>query len=527
LTTTIYIFRMATNQAGSSASSAPREYTVRVPKGVNKKFSVLKFNPANNVDFQKCEGAKLERENNFREYKISHDIDLQPKFGAGSEYGREQKDEARRKKFGIQSKRYNPDDQPWVLRMGSGKTARKFKGVKGGGVLENAKYYIFTQSPDGSFEAFPLKEWYNFMPVSRYKALNAEEAEEQFLKRDRTLNYFSVMLQKRLKNEDIDDIDPDEGGTKGKKKNKKKDFKLTELDEWAELSDGDSESDGSVGSDDKPKKKAPKPKTSKKAKKKDRDVNAEASEDSEGDSEGHEVDYMTDTDSEDDDMNKNENRGKSDKYADKGVEDEEGLRKVIATDDEDEDEEKNEEEEEEEVEDTDQPKKEGKKAEAAKGKAESDSESSDSASDSDLEKDDKLNSALFMQKKDKPKSRSATPTPGDSEDKKGKKRKNGDRDSPVPKKSKTDSRSSTPTPAPPVASTLTPLTGVDATIEETVRRYLQRKPMDVKLLLQKTHKNTGINKETLSKTIPQILKRLNPEKVNIGGKLHLHIKKTE
>ena len=48
-----------------------------------------------------------------------------PKFGAGSEFGREQKEEARRKKYGIMVKRYNPDDQPWLMKLGGGKQARK------------------------------------------------------------------------------------------------------------------------------------------------------------------------------------------------------------------------------------------------------------------------------------------------------------------------------------------------------------------------------------------------------------------
>ena len=45
-----------------------------------------------------------------------------PKFGAGSEYGREQREEARKKKFGVHIRKYNSDDQPWLLRLGS-KTA--------------------------------------------------------------------------------------------------------------------------------------------------------------------------------------------------------------------------------------------------------------------------------------------------------------------------------------------------------------------------------------------------------------------
>jgi len=58
----------------------------------------------------------------------------------------------------------------------------RFKGLREGGVNENASYFIFTQAQDGCFEVFPIKEWYNFTPVQRYKALSAEEAEEQFSK---------------------------------------------------------------------------------------------------------------------------------------------------------------------------------------------------------------------------------------------------------------------------------------------------------------------------------------------------------
>ena len=67
----------------------------------------------------------MERENNLREYKTANDMDQLPKFGAGSEYGREQKEEARRKRYGIVMKKYDPEKQPWLLKMGTGKQARK------------------------------------------------------------------------------------------------------------------------------------------------------------------------------------------------------------------------------------------------------------------------------------------------------------------------------------------------------------------------------------------------------------------
>lgn len=55
----------------------------------------------------------------MKEFKTGMEEDL-PKFGAGSEYNRDQKEEARRKKFGIIAKKYNPEAQPWILKVASG-----------------------------------------------------------------------------------------------------------------------------------------------------------------------------------------------------------------------------------------------------------------------------------------------------------------------------------------------------------------------------------------------------------------------
>lgn len=49
------------------------------------------------------------------------------RFGAGSEFGREAKEEARRKKLGIISRKYKPEDQPWILKT-YGSSVKKFKG---------------------------------------------------------------------------------------------------------------------------------------------------------------------------------------------------------------------------------------------------------------------------------------------------------------------------------------------------------------------------------------------------------------
>ncbi len=104
------------------------------------------------------------RENNRKEYVRE---DGMPKFGAGSEFGRDLREEARRKKYGIVSKKYNPDAQPWwdslivqqwsrgliltllsfrLLRVGSKKDGKQYRGVREGGISDNTTYYVFTHA---------------------------------------------------------------------------------------------------------------------------------------------------------------------------------------------------------------------------------------------------------------------------------------------------------------------------------------------------------------------------------------------
>lgn len=62
-----------------------------------------------------------------------------------------------------------------------------------------------------------------------------------------------------------------------------------------------------------------------------------------------------------------------------------------------------------------------------------------------------------------------------------------------------------------------------ASIEDAVRRYLMRKPMTTKELLTK-FKNKKSSGEKLLETMTQILKKINPTKQTIQGKLYLSIK---
>lgn len=65
---------------------------------------VMRFNATLKVDFEKWSNVKMERENNMRDAKAMEEE--MPKFGAGSEYNRDLKEELRRKKFGFAPRKY-------------------------------------------------------------------------------------------------------------------------------------------------------------------------------------------------------------------------------------------------------------------------------------------------------------------------------------------------------------------------------------------------------------------------------------
>uniref|UniRef100_A0A8C8F869 Transcription initiation factor IIF subunit alpha n=1 Tax=Oncorhynchus tshawytscha TaxID=74940 RepID=A0A8C8F869_ONCTS len=263
-------------QGGSSSSST--EYIVRVPKNTSKKYSIMAFNSGDKVNCSSWTQARMERDmSNRRMYGVEETEE----GAAGSEFGKKQREEARRKKFGIVTREFKVEDQPWILKV-NGKAGKRFKGTKKGGITENASYYIFTQCPDGAFEAFPVNGWYNFVPQAKHRTLTAEEAEEEWGRRNKVVNHFSIMLQRRLREQERGPDDDDEEGEKGGKKKKKKggrggDLRIHDLEDDLELSSDESDSKGDVKGKGKGKKK----------KKKKRGSDSEANEDSDdGDFEG-------------------------------------------------------------------------------------------------------------------------------------------------------------------------------------------------------------------------------------------------
>eukprot|EP00095_Tigriopus_kingsejongensis_P006246 snap_masked-scaffold1159_size58420-processed-gene-0.4 protein:Tk06246 transcript:snap_masked-scaffold1159_size58420-processed-gene-0.4-mRNA-1 annotation:"general transcription factor iif subunit 1 isoform x1" len=496
-----------------SMAEQVQEFTIKLPtRNERKKFHILKYNASLKIDPTNWSQVRMVRENNKKEHHRGPDEEA-PKQGAGSEFGREQREEARRKKYGYSSKKYNPDAQPWLMRIGSKKEGRQYRGLRDGGVSDNTTYYVFTHAQDGSFEAHPVSEWYNFTPRVTYKTLNAEEAEEKFAERGKILNHFAIMVNKKLRGDQAggndEDLD-DEGGKKGKAKKGpggKKEFKISDMDDWVDSdgglnSDSEQEKEKSEDEDDAGKKKGRSKDSKKKNRKKD-EADSEGNEDSDdGDGEGREVDYMSDESSEsDEELQEQANT--------KGVDQDEGLSKMLDSDESEEEENKDKEKEGEEDDDPDKAKKK-KKKKAKDGEA--------SNEDSDEGKGKGASQGN---------SRAGTPGPGDAEDK--------DNDE---KNQRAEKRKAL------VDSVLDPMESskkkmrmeqfsssqgssgnVDASIEEDVRRYLARKQMTTTELLKKfKSKKTGLGKDELMQQLVEALRKINPQKKKVKGVMYLFLK---
>ncbi|KAM7386705.1 hypothetical protein PAMA_009364 [Pampus argenteus] len=526
-----------------SSSSSGTEYTVRVPKNTSKKYNIMAFNAGDKVNCSAWTQARMERDMSAR--RIYGGEEEAADGAAGSEFGKKQREEARRKKFGIVTREFKVEDQPWILKV-NGKAGKRFKGLKKGGVTENASYYIFTQCPDGAFEAFPVHGWYNFTPQAKHRTLTAEEAEEEWGRRNKVVNHFSIMLQRRLREQERGEEDEDENDKSGKKKKKRGgrggDLRIHDLEDDLEMSSDDS--DSSMGDDGESKSKTKKDTGKGKGKKKKKKGNdKEALEDSDdGDYEGLEVDYMSDESSSDEEPEK----GKPSKGEDLPK----GIDEASESEEESEEEKQNEEETKEEEEED-----EGKKTpvQVEKKKKKDSSGESDSSDDSDIEGE--TASALFMKKRTPPKrgggrgsagssktgSRPGTPSidsastsntlrAAASKLEQGKRQTQGpSTESPAAKRLKMEPSSQSPapsgksTPQPPSGKSTPSSSDVQLT-EEAVRRYLIRKPMTTKDLLKKFQtKRTGLSSEQTVNVLAQILKRLNPERKNVNDKMHFYL----
>ncbi|VDQ10619.1 unnamed protein product [Trichobilharzia regenti] len=117
----------------------------------------MRFHAADRIDLSSGPEVFMQRENNLKAFRSLYGTTEMPDIGAGSEFGREAKEEARLKKYGVVRESYKPDDQPWLMTVGKGKAnRRRFRGVREGSVSENVEYFVFCQCKDGNFDAYPV-----------------------------------------------------------------------------------------------------------------------------------------------------------------------------------------------------------------------------------------------------------------------------------------------------------------------------------------------------------------------------------
>ncbi|KRX38529.1 General transcription factor IIF subunit 1, partial [Trichinella murrelli] len=167
------------------------EYIVRVPKSnPSSKCVIYKFNGVN-IDTSRITNMTVEREEN--------PDDLEGDSGIGSEAG----SQARRKRFGMKSK--TKEEMPIRLTVEENGKKRNYRGIREGGISNYSDYWIFEKTGECVFDAYPVSEFYNFLPVSEQKAMDIEEVEEHFKRREIVLNQFALRAQIRQPGEGNDD----------------------------------------------------------------------------------------------------------------------------------------------------------------------------------------------------------------------------------------------------------------------------------------------------------------------------------
>uniref|UniRef100_H2YGQ5 Transcription initiation factor IIF subunit alpha n=1 Tax=Ciona savignyi TaxID=51511 RepID=H2YGQ5_CIOSA len=491
------------------------EYIVHVPKNLPKKFNVMRFNAGDKVDIRKWSEASLVRDMSGK--KVYEQEEVYPEFGAGSEYGRKQREEARKLKYGMRKKKFVLENQPWNLTVTT-LVKKDFLGKKEGGIGEGSMYFVFTQRPDFTFEAYPVDDWHNFNRKIRHRTLTDEEAEAAWDKRDKIVNHLNYMARKRLHLNDDDEGADDEGGMKSKTKTvirkiKKEDNDLViHDDEDLDLyMSGSSSEENDSGVEKKKKNKA---KVNKKKEDSDKEQEEAVEDSDDGEHEGTEVLYASDVSS-DESVEANDS-----KVAPHGIDELDD-----SSSDEDEEDDKKE-----------------KEQDKGSGLSKRPKEGSGSSGDSesDLEDEDSLSqSALFMQRKKTPtkdkggksskgSSRSSTPTTesaggqtSKSDLQNVKKKLESGRQSPLASsmlgKRGASRYSGSTSPTKDI--------GQHGITEEAVRKYLTHKPITTKDLLKKfKKKKTGLSSEQIVEKVAKILRKLNPQKIQTNGKMHLFLR---
>uniref|UniRef100_A0A8R1DEP6 Transcription initiation factor IIF subunit alpha n=1 Tax=Caenorhabditis japonica TaxID=281687 RepID=A0A8R1DEP6_CAEJA len=454
------------NKMAAKPDDVKNEFSVRIAKqSGDTRYSVMMFNGMDKVETSKWtmdSNVTMEREDNRGVVLATQTVQ---EYGEGSEYGRAAREEARRKKFGRQSKSYKLDNQPWRLAFKEPKgRVRQMRGIREGGANEHADYWVFLKPTQSSeFKAYKVDEWHKFLPAITHKTLDIDQAEEQFSQRNKVMNQFALKaaIQNQLNAADETELTEQQ----------KRLLKIKDEGSSDDSEDGDDEGEGEEGKKkNKKKKKNLKPTKEKRQRVENSDEVAKY-ESSDGEDEGREYDYISDSGTDSD-----REQVPSDEKIEKqlvGVAEEEGAREHFDSDSSESDD--------------DLAKK--LKPDGEKKKSNDIEERDSSGSDTDDPDNEKIDSVVFLPKKEakegeSSKKRAATDDAA---------LKNDELGPSDPKKAKTGAKFE------------------EGLNEETVRRYLRRKPHTTKELLQKmTGKCEGMNKSEMVTRLAAILKAIEP-----------------
>ncbi|KRZ67287.1 General transcription factor IIF subunit 1 [Trichinella papuae] len=258
------------------------EYVVRVPKiDPSSKCVIYKFNGIN-LDPAQITSITVEREESAKQVEA----DEAQNSGIGKEAGQKIRDHGRRKKFDVKSEA-SKEELPLRLAVEVNGKIRHYRGIRDGAISNYSDYWIFEKNGENAFDAYPVGEIYNLVPITDRKAMSIEEVEEHFKRREVVLNQFA--LRARIRRPGEGDDDECEGAlSKANNKDQQqcKSLKLINfLDFDLILAKANKMSVKNVH----------KTKTAGKRKEHEEGVVMEESDD--GDEDGREVDYMSDGDS--------------------------------------------------------------------------------------------------------------------------------------------------------------------------------------------------------------------------------------
>lgn len=265
----------------SSMSSQLPQKPVKVVKGdsTGLRHHVLRFNTPRTVRLDSILGDNVSMTRIVTENQITQpEMNLE---GEGSEFGWKSKQARLAHKYKVRA--VTEDQCPWELKD---RNDKHYVGRKEGGITANSSYIVMRETQPGVYEAYPVEDWFTFTPKIDYTTFDEEEAEEEFLKRNKTFNNSNMMLQKRLRD-----------NLGAEKEYEEAQLKVHDADDLF----GDSDDANEDLGDDPAKKRKKNMKKFRKNKEKDEeDLNKERDDEDQYDAHASkEVDYISESDSDD------------------------------------------------------------------------------------------------------------------------------------------------------------------------------------------------------------------------------------